>query len=321
MDSVTLDDLDRQLLHALQLDGRAPFSRIASVLGVADRTLARRYARLREVGAVRVLGVATTGWTGDAHWFVRLRCLPDRAMAIARALARRSDTSWVTLLSGGSEVVFLLRGPERLLLDQLGRWPGLASVEAQRMLRAFMDEENCWRGRISALTPDQVARLRPDYPARPSELPYSALDGRLLSALAHDGRAAFPALARSVGWSESVVRRRLAELRRARALQFSIETDVRLFGYGVECMLWLQVAPGRLTEVGRTLSGDVEVAFVAAVTGSANLMAFVVCRDADVLYEYLADRVGAMAGLQSMEALPISGYSKRIGPPTAGPAV
>lgn len=30
-----LDELDRKLLQALQLDGRAPFSRIAAVLGWA----------------------------------------------------------------------------------------------------------------------------------------------------------------------------------------------------------------------------------------------------------------------------------------------
>ncbi|MGD0705800.1 MAG: AsnC family protein, partial [Trebonia sp.] len=35
MDTETLDELDRKLLQALQLDGRAPFSRIAAVLGVS----------------------------------------------------------------------------------------------------------------------------------------------------------------------------------------------------------------------------------------------------------------------------------------------
>src|SRR3954447_5816865 len=39
------DELDRRLVHALQIDGRAPFSAIADVLGVSDRTVARRYAR------------------------------------------------------------------------------------------------------------------------------------------------------------------------------------------------------------------------------------------------------------------------------------
>ena len=38
-----LDQLDRQLVRALQLDPRAPFSLIAEVLGVSEQTVARRY--------------------------------------------------------------------------------------------------------------------------------------------------------------------------------------------------------------------------------------------------------------------------------------
>ncbi|MFE9320071.1 AsnC family protein [Nocardia sp. NPDC052278] len=61
MDSDTLDDLDLQLLHALQIDGRAAYSTIAQVLGVSSRTVARRYGRLRTSGLVRVTGVAAPG--------------------------------------------------------------------------------------------------------------------------------------------------------------------------------------------------------------------------------------------------------------------
>ncbi|NUR89077.1 MAG: AsnC family protein, partial [Nonomuraea sp.] len=35
MENVTLDEVDRGLLHALQVDGRASFSRIGEVLGVS----------------------------------------------------------------------------------------------------------------------------------------------------------------------------------------------------------------------------------------------------------------------------------------------
>jgi DNA-binding Lrp family transcriptional regulator len=54
-----LDDLDRGLIHALHLDGRAPFSRIAAVLDVSAQTIARRYARLR-TEASRVVGLNRT---------------------------------------------------------------------------------------------------------------------------------------------------------------------------------------------------------------------------------------------------------------------
>src|SRR6195952_3076649 len=68
---VEFDDLDRGLLHALQVDGRAPFRRIAEVLGVSDQTVARRYARLRSTNALRVLGLVDPTTVGDIQWSVR----------------------------------------------------------------------------------------------------------------------------------------------------------------------------------------------------------------------------------------------------------
>ncbi len=41
----TLGALDLKLLQALELDGRAPFNRIARVLGVSDQTVAGRRRR------------------------------------------------------------------------------------------------------------------------------------------------------------------------------------------------------------------------------------------------------------------------------------
>ncbi|HEY2270636.1 MAG TPA: AsnC family protein, partial [Streptosporangiaceae bacterium] len=38
-----LDDIDRGLVHALQVSGRAPFGVIGEALGVSDHTIARRY--------------------------------------------------------------------------------------------------------------------------------------------------------------------------------------------------------------------------------------------------------------------------------------
>ena len=84
----TLDVLDRRLVHALQVDGRASFGRIAEVLGATDRTLARRYRRLRAAGLLRVVGVPAARALGRAEWLVRLRCLPEAARA-DRGAARR----------------------------------------------------------------------------------------------------------------------------------------------------------------------------------------------------------------------------------------
>jgi DNA-binding Lrp family transcriptional regulator len=137
------DELDRRLVHARQINGRAPFSTIAEVLGVSDRTIARRYARLRSAGAVRVLGGVDPTALGAVLWFLRVRCAPAASVPVAEALARRPDTSWVSITSGGTEITCTVRteseaDSEALLLAKLPhptRGGGDRALRAARVLR------------------------------------------------------------------------------------------------------------------------------------------------------------------------------------------
>ncbi|MEU1546304.1 Lrp/AsnC family transcriptional regulator [Nocardia sp. NPDC005745] len=313
MDSVTLDDVDRGLLHALQLDGRAPFSRLAPVLEVSERTLARRYRRLLDTGGLRVTGVADTGHAGHAEWLVRLRVRPDATAALARTLALRADTAWVTVIAGGAELTCLFRVPGDAPLPELARHPAVQAVDAQRVLRHVMRHR--WRERMSALSTEQSAAIRTPHADQATPVVPSELDQRLLPALAADGRAAYPRLARAVGWSESAVRRRVEELRHARVLGFDVEIDPALFGFTVQSLLWLTVTPANLVTVATTLGADPEAAFVGAITGPHNLLVCIVCRDTDALFRYTTERIGTLSGIDRMEISPISGYAKRTAPP------
>jgi DNA-binding Lrp family transcriptional regulator len=320
MDSVTLDTLDLGLLHALQLDGRVPFSRVAEVLDVSGRTVARRYERLRGAGAVRVAAVTDSRRTGHAEWLVRLRVLPDGGPAIANGLARRPDTAWVTVAASGTEIVFIFRadGAGAAPLESLARHPQIRDVAAYRLLRHLMDRR--WLGRTSALTEEQASGLRSPGPGDAAPAPLTDLDRRLIPALAIDGRAPYPVLARRIGWSESAVRRRLDELRHSGALSFDVEIDPALFGFSLQCLLWLTVTPSRLTAVARSLAADPEAAFVGATTGPHNLIAIAVCRDADALFTYVTDRIGSLDGIERMETTPIASYAKRAAPHPGRPA-
>src|ERR1700742_2577842 len=141
MESIAVDDLDRQLVQCLGVDGRAPFSAIAEVLGVSDQTVARRYRRLRSAGLIRVVGLRYAKYTGGVNWFLRLRCVPGSGEAIAAALARRDDTAWVQLLSGDTEVLCALRtdgtGSHESLLRRLPRSERIVAVTAFSRLHIF----------------------------------------------------------------------------------------------------------------------------------------------------------------------------------------
>jgi len=316
VDPITLDDLDRALAHALQVDGRAPFSRIGEVLGASDRTIARRYHRLRSSGALRVVGLPDAAAIGHVDWLVRLRCPPDAAVPVSAALARRPDTSWITVLSGGTEITCITRTRAQsedgeLLLQQLPRTTRVTAVSAHCMLRSVAGV-NGWPGRVSALTAEQIAALRP-VSVRPAPARLTAGDRELFAVLAKDGRAGHAALAAATRWSESTVRRRLDELRHGGVLYFDVDVKPALFGYHAEAMLWLTVAPSALTAVTRALAGHPQIGYAAAITGPANIAATVICHDLDELYDYLAGDIGALPGITAAETAPVVRLVKAAG--------
>ncbi|WP_374777468.1 AsnC family transcriptional regulator [Streptomyces sp. NBC_01310] len=320
--SVMLDALDRRLIHALQIDGRASFSRIATVLGVPERTVARRYHRLRSALVVRVVGLVDSRRIGMLDWFVRIDCAPDAADALTTALALRDDTSWIAPLAGGTRLTCMVRTPasstdgERPLFDHLLRTQGIRDVEAGCVLGQVAGVGG-WAGRTSALEgSEQAALLSPALEPRgdPQAPGWGEAEARLAGELARDGRADVVRLAAVTGWSASTVRRRIAELRAAGVLHFEVNVDPSYFGFPVEALLWLDVAPAALVEVTQALSRHDAVAFAAVTTGRAAVVAMVLCRDTGALYDYLTDELASLPGIGRMETALIQRRAKRAGP-------
>jgi DNA-binding Lrp family transcriptional regulator len=313
-----LDAIDRQIVHILTIEPRAPFRTIAEVTGISDQTAARRYRRLAESVGLRVLGVLDGSSLGWVDWFVRLQTMPGAADAIAEALARRADTKWVQLASGGTEIICFLeaRTPEQrdaLLLRGLPGSRRVVQISAHSILHNFTPK--AWQGATQALSEAQLALLtRGDDPPKPPSAPSLQPDDEpLLSALARDGRISSAALAAEIHWHEATVRRRIEELRRSGLLHFEVDLDSRGFGMNVHTVFWLSVEPARLDEAGRRLAGQPEVPFAAATTGPANLVASAHFRDTQHLYDYLTGELASLPGMRSVETAPIIRTLKRTG--------
>ncbi|GAB3910773.1 Lrp/AsnC family transcriptional regulator [Kibdelosporangium lantanae] len=305
------DELDRKLVHALQVNGRAPFSTIAEVLGVSDRTIARRYARLRATDAVRVIGGVDPTALGAVLWFLRVRCAPTAAGPVAEALARRPDTSWISLTSGGTEITCTVRteseaDSEALLLAKLPRTPRVEGVTAHSVMHTFYGGPDSIIAKLGLLDAATIERLRPP-PVPHAEGPVRLDDGdrKLLAALATDGRAELEHLAAVTGWSPTTVRRRMTELRAHGVLYLDIDADATMFGLGPRTLLWLSVAPRHLAKAGAELATHPETAFVAATTGPTNLYASLVSRNQRDLYQYLTTRVAALPAIAHIETAPV----------------
>jgi DNA-binding Lrp family transcriptional regulator len=312
-----LDAMDRQIVHILTIEPRASFRTIAAVIGTSDQTAARRYRRLEELAGLRVLGVPDGSRLGWTDWFLRLQTTPGGADSIAEALARRPDTRWVHLASGGTEIICTLQARteeqrDALFLHGLPGSRRVVQISAHSILHDFAPGP--WHQATRALSAAQLAKLpRPanqDPPARAAMLPE---DEPLLKELARDGRATCAALAAAIHWHESTVRRRIDELRQSGLLFFEVDIDSRVLGLNAHAILWLSIEPARLEEAGTALAGHPEIPFAAATTGPTNLVASAVFRDTEHLYEYLTGELASLPGMRSVETAPVIRTLKRTG--------
>jgi DNA-binding Lrp family transcriptional regulator len=308
--SPTIDDTDRRILHALHVAPRAPFSRIGEVLDVSEQTVARRYQRMRTTRLIRVLGrIDPYRLPGTTAWTLRIGCRPGTAAAMADALARRPDTSWVGVGAGGAELTCQVTVTEAAagqesLLHHLPRASNVLTFTAHQMLHRFSGRgEADWVTTGFRLTEEQRDRLRDPAPA--SDATVTPADRPLLTALLQDGRASYAALAAATGWSQRQVATRVSALSASGALFFDVDSATTAIGYRAIATLWFTVAPAHLVAVGSQLADHQELAFAGAVTGLANLMASAVCRDAEALYQYLTTRVGAIEEVRAVETIPL----------------
>jgi len=291
------------------------------VLGVSDQTVARRYSRLRTEGLIRVLGLPDPAVLGEERWLVRVQCTPDSSATVAQALARRDDTSWVTLNSGGTEISCIIRNlaeqeEHALLLRTLPHTPSVVAVTAFCVMHVFFGGTMSLATKWDTLEPSQIEQLelpppsvRPDGPVRLDDG-----DRRMLGLLAQDGRAGLSELAAATGWSQSTVRRRMAELQDCGALYFDLDFDRRIFDLDARAVLWLSVAPAELAATGAALAEHPEVAFACATTGPTNLHAVVMAADMSALYTYLTTRIASLSAVSQVETSPILRQVKGAGP-------
>ena len=190
-----VDEVDRQLVHALAAAPRAPFRVLADVVGVSDQTVARRYRKLSEFAGLRVHGVVHGSRAGGFDWLVRLQTTPGSAERMADSLAQRPDTRWVRMFSGGTEIVCVLqaRTPEQRDTLFLRGLPGsrrVVQISAHSILHTFSPV--AWHGIASALSADQLARLRPASADSGGDATLRPDDDPLLAELARDGRTPTP---------------------------------------------------------------------------------------------------------------------------------
>lgn len=91
-----------------------------------------------------------------------------------------------------------------------------------------------------------------------------------------------------------------------------VQLDTTWIGHTTRAVFWIPTAPSALSLVGLALAAHRQTAYVAATTGSPDLVAVVICRDTPETYRYLNEQVGALDGVRHAETVPLLRLVKQI---------
>ncbi|AXJ10867.1 Lrp/AsnC family transcriptional regulator [Arthrobacter sp. PM3] len=286
--------LDRRIIAALQVDGRASWAKIAATLGEPERTVARRGPELLRQGRVRIRALSNPRRFRHTEQFVlKATCTPGTAGIAASALARRPDTLYTFLLTGSADCAAEMSSPvstfSDLLIRDIGSLPGVSSASTYPVLNYFRTMHQWDPG---VLTPDEVAALGGDaYVQAPTDLGQAPQlgkeDRQILRTLERDGRVSFEELSRVTGLSVQTAQRRVEKLRSEGSLYIRAVFEPALLGLPVEVLLWVKVPFPDLDHVGAELTHDPSVRYAAVLAGDFQLLIDAVFPSRAALYDYL----------------------------------
>lgn len=280
-----LDQADRDICAALLRNGRASWRLIAQATGLQERTVSRRATRLFEQDLVRVTAFAHPLLVGRGDAFLaRLVCRPDQLVRVARWLAHRPETLWVSTLMSQSAVLAecFIRSEDRAAFIE-HELPGLDVLDYSfSPLHHYRRTVRGWQPGI--LDETQLAVLGEDETSaliasegEPGEL--DQIDRDILDLLTHDGRLSIDAISSDLGLAKATVRRRIQIMQRSDRVSIRAVLDPALLGFAHEIYLRARVPISRLDELAELIAADARSRWVAESTADGTVRAMLAFRD------------------------------------------
>lgn len=264
-----VDDVDRQLLRALDERPSSSFRELAETIGMSERTVARRYQRLNNAGIVAIRGRTLPGIDGGHVWLIKARIDPPAAVEVAQQLSQWDSSRWVRLSTDRTELTcgLVMSRNQDHVVDALSRIPGLRSLNYYELLEVYTRS-----------------------PSAPSSLePLDDIDRSVVTYLARDGRASVAEIARAIGKDASVVSRRRQQLIESGRIYFEADIHPDALSASADVMIWLDVVPGHIREVGKRLRSLDACRFAAACTGGPTVVANLVSESPATLVQLIDD--------------------------------
>ncbi|WP_243744748.1 Lrp/AsnC family transcriptional regulator [Streptomyces hainanensis] len=296
-----LDELDLAIVHALQIQPRAPWTLVGEVLEIDPVTAARRWGRLRDSGAAWVDGYLSPAHDTLVRAQLEVTTDGSRIADVATTLSNDPPVLSLKQTSGTRDLLVIVWAPDldwlaEYVTERVSRVPGVRTTRLH-VITAAPFEGSQWR--LRALSSAQAERLRPAEPragagSSPDE-PLRPLERRIAVTLGSDGRMPLAELARVVGSSVATTRRGLGRLLRDGLLSLRCNLARPLTGWPVSAVYFASVPAQHLDATAAALRTLPELRLCTMTAGPQNMILDVWLRtlhDVHGLEAHLARELG-----------------------------
>src|SRR5690606_3808782 len=304
---IELDDLDLDLVAALQEAPRAPINTLAEAVGSSPSTVGRRLQRLHAERVLRVIGALDWSLISEHHpRHVWITTEPGQLQDVARRLAEFPEAQYVAMTTGRADVYCTVRPLRReaikdLLTRRIPSVPGVVSTQSDLVLKPFGRAE-AWR--LDRLDDDQRSVLAPhriEYQESDDPQPLSEQEQEAARLLHADARLTSSELSRALGVSQSTAHRLITGLLERRVVRPRVEVEPALLGFHLEATLSLAAEPGSTEAVGRALGRHPSARYVSMVAGNATVIHQGVFRNEEHLADFLCGDLAVLSGIRAVE--------------------
>ena len=123
------------------------------------------------------------------------------------------------------------------------------------------------------------------------------LDISIIQALQEDARKSYTDIAKLLNVAEGTVRNRVSRLLADDTLRLRATFDYLKVGFDASAVMTISVQPGMLDKVAKALQVINEVSYLMAITGDADLLVELTCRDNKHLLDVISNKIGKIPGI------------------------
>lgn len=313
-----LSEHELQLIHALQIAPRVPWSQAAQILDAHPAVLSQRWEKLRSRGIAWIAAQPLGRLRQQVLCFAELACPPRLHPQVTASLVSMPSVFSIDLMSRNSNLALTITGQDMDdmvygTFDQLASLPGVESMHSSFAVQMHLSARD-WRLRaldrqqISALTAINADQTRTD-----ASLVLREEHRSILALLQQDGRCTAAEVARATGLPPASARRQLAKVLHSETVTLRCDMAQGFSGYPVAVQWYARVPATAHEQAARTLASTPNMRMVCSVTGHANMMIAMWLASVNDILEAEKMLQAAVPGIELSDSTLLLRSAKRLG--------